>query len=78
MRTLVVGDTHADIDCMKDIFQLASENECDRIHIVGDFGVFPNLPQCKSFLEYVSFDSIQRNIPVSFTKGNHENHNYLR
>lgn len=78
MKILCVGDPHADLWNMKSIFRLAIREKCDRIHVLGDFGVFPNIPQCKEFLDYVSLESIQSNIPVSFIDGNHENHNYLR
>lgn len=67
MKILAVGDTHGDIWNMKSIFRLAIREKCDRIHVLGDFGVFLNIPQCKEFLDYVSLESIQSNIPVSFT-----------
>lgn len=78
MKTLLCGDCHADTWNAKDIFKLAEKEKCDRIHFFGDFGYFLNLPECQAFLEYVSFNSIQSKIPVSFTDGNHENHYSLK
>ncbi len=78
MKILAVGDTHGNIWDMKRSFRIAKEYQCEEIHIVGDFGCFPNLPRCKEFLETVSFTAISENIRVSFTDGNHENHHFLR
>ena len=48
-RILVCGDIHADLENVKELFRLAILGKCERIHCVGDFGFFPNLPQCSEF-----------------------------
>ena len=76
-RILVAGDPHGDLKRFYEIFTVAIINSCDSIHVVGDFGYFPNLIECKDFLKGVSEYSLSVGIPVSFTDGNHENHEIL-
>lgn len=76
-RTLLVGDIHGDQKNISKLFEIAISQKCDRIHCLGDFGCFPNLPKYKEFLEITSRKSLENGIAVSFTDGNHENHEYL-
>lgn len=76
-RTLLVGDIHGDLKNMKTLFGIAISQKCSRIHCLGDFGFFPNLKECQTFLETTSRMALENGISVSFTDGNHENHELL-
>lgn len=77
MSTLIVGDMHGDKKNAISIFEVAIKNDCNKIICVGDFGYFPNLPECVEFLEFVSSEAINKGIHFSFVDGNHENHHSL-
>lgn len=77
MKNLIIGDIHADIDNLEKLFGIAVLNDCDKIFQLGDFGVFPHLPEYSNFLPNVSALATKFNIPLYFIKGNHDNHEIL-
>ena len=77
MRNLICGDIHGDKFNLCDIFNLAKSHNCQRIINVGDFGFFPGIDCCKSFLDLCSNLIFQTGIQFSFVDGNHEDHQFL-
>lgn len=74
-RILCAGDVHGENCNIASLFQLASKRNCDRVHVLGDLGYFPNL--YPNFLSYCSELVSNYSIPLSFTDGNHEDHFFL-
>lgn len=74
-RILCAGDVHGEHCNIASLFQLASKRNCDRVHVLGDLGCFPNL--YPNFLPYCSELVSKYSIPLSFTDGNHEDHFFL-
>lgn len=74
-RILCAGDVHGEHCNIASLFHLASKRNCDRIHVLGDLGVFPNL--YPKFLPYCSELVSKYSIPLSFTDGNHEDYFFL-
>lgn len=73
MRILVVGDTHCNHNFMIwKVFNFAENFGCDAIFVVGDFGFWPNTEIGAKFLSSVSYKATEKNIPVYFLDGNHE------
>lgn len=72
MNILLCGDTHMDTKNITTVLQHALENDCSCVFILGDFGYWPNLPEWDAFIKRISYESKERNIPIYFLLGNHE------
>lgn len=72
MRVLLVGDIHGNSTLLEKAITKARKVEASIIIQVGDFGLFPNLPEFEKFIL-----SLKSEIPFYFLDGNHENHSIL-
>lgn len=77
MKLLIAGDTHSNLGWTSRLIDFASENGCDKIVQLGDFGFWPNEYLGKVFLHAVSRSAQNAGIPFYWIDGNHENHAML-
>ena len=78
MKILFCGDTHGDTNNLKSIIDIAQSNECSIIMVVGDFGIFAKLDECKNFILEIQHYAKLHNVFVHFIRGNHDDTEYLR
>lgn len=76
-RIMALGDSHGNIAFMRAALQLAAQNECDAIHVVGDFGIWTHVPAGVRFLDDVDELAQQLDILVTFNDGNHCHFDHL-
>lgn len=73
VRMMVVGDTHGGIQHIAYKARMAQEFGCDRMLIVGDFGMWPGHDGV-AFLDAVNMAAHEYNQYVFALPGNHEDH----
>ena len=72
MNILVLGDTHADYNNLKNWIDYCYLKGIHSIFQVGDFGHFPRLSEYSSFTKDVSLYAKQKNVCIYFVHGNHD------
>ena len=85
MRLLIVGDLHADVTSMRNVFAHACRVDANQIIQVGDFGFGWDRKQFKggnsllecAFVRQVEKMVEQTSIPLYWLDGNHENFDML-
>lgn len=73
----MAGDTHGNIENIGLLVEYAIANDCQKILVTGDFGIFPHVEWGKKFLDDMTRIYQKSHIPIHFVKGNHDNHEYL-
>lgn len=70
---MILGDSHGNLEYMRQAINLATTSGCDAIFQVGDFGIWDHIPKGKVFLDET--DAMLRSVDLSlaFCDGNHEN-----
>lgn len=68
-RILVLGDTHGDVRSVSIAASFAKSRKCDRIYVVGDFGLWPG---GQAFIDYSNEALASSDIPLYAVGGNHE------
>lgn len=74
-RILMAGDSHGDINYIRNLYRVAASNNCDAVYVVGDFG-FGSRKEDSDYLNQCS--ALAVNIPLFWLDGNHEDHSALR
>lgn len=77
MKIMVLGDSHGNLPFMQQALQLASQTDCDTLHVVGDFGIWTHIEAGVRFLDEVERAAQVTDVLVTFTDGNHENFDHL-
>lgn len=72
MRILMAGDTHGDLVHVRYLLQVAQQERCDCIFVLGDFGYWEHEPEGGRFLDRVNTNANMKNVPVYFLDGNHD------
>lgn len=68
-----IGDTHANIERMDQLIQVAVENNVDKMIQVGDFGWWPRQREGQRFIDFVTKKIKTVGLdPLIFIPGNHE------
>jgi len=75
---LLCGDIHGDVENILSLIEIAKKYNCSCLMVMGDFGCYHNIPSFVSFMTAASKSSIDKDIPIHFIKGNHENHDVLK
>lgn len=78
MKILFCGDTHGDTDNLKLIIDTAILNDCVTIMVVGDFGIWGQLEECKNFIPDIQHYAEEHGVFVHFIRGNHDDTKYLK
>lgn len=73
MRAMIVGDTHGNADVIRAKAEHAQRLGCERMFIVGDFGVWPGYRGVQ-FLDDVNAAAREFNQLIDALPGNHEDH----
>lgn len=73
VRMLIAGDTHGEIRHIAYKARIAQQLGCDRMIIVGDFGMWPGHDGVR-FLDAVNMVAHEYNMFVFALPGNHEDH----
>jgi predicted phosphodiesterase len=73
MRMMIVGDTHGSARALSYKARLAQNYGCDRMFVVGDFGLWPG-HEGVVFLDDVNAIAHEYNQFIFALPGNHENH----
>lgn len=73
MRILVSGDTHGGSETIWRKAKIAKDLGCDRILVVGDFGLWGGYGGVE-FLDHCNFAASEFGLHIFALPGNHENH----
>lgn len=73
MRILMCGDAHGNISHVRYLLSTAKKQNCDRIFVLGDFGLWEHERDGVVFLNLVSAYAHQRGLQVYCLDGNHDN-----
>lgn len=71
LRILVAGDTHGNIDWVRQLVALAIDHHCHALVQLGDFGWWPGED---AYLDEVSLMATSADLPFAFIDGNHDFH----
>jgi Icc-related predicted phosphoesterase len=78
MKILICGDTHGDLNYAGGrIVNAALKNECEKIIVCGDFGLWEHTDWGLKFTQKLSKRLVENNLSLFFVDGNHENHDLL-
>lgn len=76
-RVMALGDSHGNTKFMVAALNIAHQENCDVVHVVGDFGIWTHVEAGVRFLDAVDEEARSLGILVTFTCGNHENYDHL-
>lgn len=68
----MAGDTHGKITHCEYLIHNATQEGCDRIFILGDFGYWEHTPKGVEFLDQLDEHAAEAGVEVYFVDGNHD------
>jgi Icc-related predicted phosphoesterase len=78
MKILFSGDTHCDLPFALSVVDKAVKENCEKIIVCGDFGLWEHKKHGLEFTTKLSEALVKNNIDLLFVDGNHENFNLLQ
>lgn len=73
MRILMCGDTHGDLEHLTYLLDVAREQNCDRIFVLGDFGLWEHTQDGIDFMDRLNELAMRKGVSVYCLDGNHDN-----
>jgi predicted phosphodiesterase len=72
MKILVAGDCHGSIAQIMYLIQIARNQECEKIFVLGDFGAWEHMPDGVAFFNGCNTFATESGIPIYWLRGNHD------